>query len=94
MQPKIAIRIKSLDNFKGHAALYRCIPPMIDYNGIGHQHVIVSAADVPYSGPETYIFPSDEDGNVISYNELNGSYRGGLNHFIALENAGYELKEA
>lgn len=58
-----------------------------------HQHIVISATIAPYSGAETYIFPSDADGNITSYIELSGSYRGGLDHKRALENAGYELKE-
>jgi hypothetical protein len=94
VQPKIAVKIKVLSGFTGHAVLYRCIPPISDYDGGVHQHIVVSAVVVPYAGAETYIFPSDSNGNVVSYSELNGSYRGGLDHKQALENAGYELKEA
>jgi len=42
-----------------------------------------------FSGPETYIFPANGNGKVLSFLELEGSYRGGLNHFKALEGAGY-----
>lgn len=50
-------------------------------------YVIVSAAWSTFSGPETYIFPADGEGNVLSWSELEGSYRGGLDHDVAL--AGY-----
>ena len=40
---------------------------------------------------ETYIFPADEDGNVLDWGELEGSYRGGMDHEEALHNAGYEI---
>ena len=43
-----------------------------------HQYVIVSAVSVPYSGPETYIFPADADGNIVDLDELSGSFRGGV----------------
>jgi hypothetical protein len=43
------------------------------------------------SGPETYIFPSDETGKVIDWGELDGSYRGGLSHEKAIEDAGFVL---
>lgn len=52
-------------------------------------YVVVSAADVPYSGPETYIFPSNEKGTILKYTELPGSFRGALDHARALRNAGY-----
>jgi hypothetical protein len=60
----------------------------------GASHVIVSAANVPSSGPETYIFPANEDAQVLHWAELEGSYRGGLDHAQALANAGIELVDA
>jgi hypothetical protein len=84
-----------LDGFNGDARLYRCDPPMAgayDYDTDTNEpttHVIVSAAVVPYSGPETYIFPATEDGKIASWGELPGSYRGGLDHAEALKRAGY-----
>jgi hypothetical protein len=54
----------------------------------GHDHVIVSAVVVPLSGP----FPADpETGEAINFLELKGSYRGGLNHAQALNDAGYRV---
>jgi hypothetical protein len=58
----------------------------------GHtDYVAVSAANVPCSGPETYIFRANEDGEVEDWGELEGSYRGGLSHETALGNAGYSI---
>jgi len=67
-------------------AIYRLDPPLD-----GHNHVLVSAVTVALCGPETYIFGSDENGNIEDWGELNGSYRGGLDHAAALKNAGYEV---
>jgi len=67
-------------------AIYRLDPPLD-----GHNHVLVSAVTVALCGPETYIFGSDENGNIEDWEELNGSYRGGLDHAAALKNAGYEV---
>lgn len=44
-----------------------------------------------FSGPETYIFPANEDGKVVHWAELEGSFRGGLDHERALRNAGFEV---
>jgi hypothetical protein len=55
------------------------------------QYVVVSAAEVMYSGPETYIFGSDESGEILSFSELEGSFQGALDHEQALRNAGYEV---
>lgn len=56
-------------------------------------YVLVSAAIVKFSGPETYIFPSDAEGQVTDWGELEGSYKGGLNHTVALEGMGYTEAE-
>lgn len=83
--------IKSnLPRYDGDAALYRVDPPMADDDGTT-EYVVVSAANVPPSGPETYIFAADEDGEVTSWGELYGSFRGGLDHAEALRGAGYEI---
>lgn len=82
-----------------HWRHYLLDPPMTytEYNVEGQPYersaayVIVSAADVPLSGPETYIFPATAKGEIDDFGELEGSYRGGLDHRLALENAGYEV---
>ena len=77
----------NLPDFQGHAALYRVNPPHE-----GNEFVIASAVNAIYTGPETYLFPADADGRVIGWwNELEGSYRGGLSHAIALGRAGYSI---
>ena len=53
---------------------------------------MVSATHVLFSGPETYIFPANEQGEVINWLELDGSYKGRLSHEKALNNAEYEIK--
>jgi len=78
--------IRVLMGFRGNAQLYEMNPPYEH-----HKYVVVSAADVPFSGPETYIFPADEKGTVVDWMEMDGSYHGGLSHQQALENAGYQL---
>lgn len=83
--------------FNGSALwkLYKCDPPLEGYEWedtqVGAEYVIVSAAMVPYTGPETYIFQANEDGEVIDWGELPGSYRGGLSHAQALQNVGYTV---
>jgi len=78
--------IKKIEGWTGDASLYHLDPPLGE-----HEYVIVSATIAPYSGPETYIFPATKDGEVIDYGELEGSFRGSLNHKTALKNAGYSL---
>ena len=100
-----AILIKKLDGFTGDARLYRLDPPLImkDYDGnvildkkgnaTAHQYVVVSATDAMFSGPETFIFPANKTGNITSWSELNGSFKGDLDHEEALRNAGYSIVE-
>jgi len=40
---------------------------------------------------ETYIFPADKYGDVLEWSELEGSFRGGLNHEAALKGMGFSL---
>ena len=90
-----ATYIKNLDNFNGVAKLYKLSDPLKfggDYEGDPQgetSFIAVSAANAMFSGPETYIFPCDENGKVIDWGELDGSYKGGLSHETALTNAGY-----
>ena len=73
-----------LARFSGHAALYRLEPPLD-----GNELVAVSATS--RFGCETYIFPANDRGEVTDWGELDGSYRGGLDHAEALRRAGYEI---
>lgn len=55
------------------------------------RYVVVSAAVVESGlggGPETYIFPADAAGNIVSWSHLKGSFRGGLDHTRALRGHG------
>jgi hypothetical protein len=99
---KIATKIeRKLDTFTGDAALFSVDPPMEDcrWNDdderetIKYNYVVVSATIAPYSGAETYIFGADAEGKVLSWSELDGSYRGGLDHEEALRNAGYQIAQ-
>lgn len=90
---KTATLIRKLEGFTGDARLYLLSEPHESYDGDKHEYVIVSATVVMYSGPETYIFPATPDGKIADWGEMEGSFRGGLNHEEALKNAGYTVKE-
>ena len=82
-------------SWTGEARLYQLSEP-IKYgdNEEGANEtrfVVVSATVAMFSGPETYIFPSDENGNALDWGELPGSYRGGMSHEIALKQAGFKI---
>ena len=63
---------------------------------MGYEYVVVSAAKDAkdkYDNlvGETFIFGSDESGKIRSFLELPGSYRGGIDHQKALNDAGYDI---
>ena len=86
-----ATKVGDLKGFRGHAALYRLSVPVTDAHGAKTSHVVVSAAEVPFSGPETYIFPADADGKVTNWLEMDGSFKGALDHERALRQAGWSV---
>lgn len=82
---KLAILIKdNLPGFNGKVHLYRMEPI---YQG--SKYVVISATNAMFSGPETYIFSSDKDGNVTSWIELEGSERGFIDIDRVIKNIGY-----
>jgi hypothetical protein len=91
---RVATPVRDIPGWTGRARLYRLDPPLADYDGRTWEYVIVSATDVPFSGPETYIFPSDgPDAKVqpADWGEMPGSFKGALDHAAALRLAGYEV---
>lgn len=94
---KVATFVRDLADFSGSAKLYRVNPPMAQRDWDGAETgpaecVVVSATVVPFGGgPETYIFPANANGEVTDWDEMNGSYKGDLDHEVALAGAGYEV---
>lgn len=79
--------------FTGKAWHFRLDPPLVGYDDDGpYEYVVVSATHAMFTGPETYIFPADEKGEVTGWGELPGSYKGGLNYKEALRGAGYDVE--
>lgn len=70
--------------------LYHVDPAIVDYDD-SYSWVVLSAADTPDHGIETYIFPSDTVGNIMDWLELEGSQRGTLSHERILTDMGYEI---
>lgn len=94
METKTATYVKTVPG-AGEMRIYKCDPPMAyrvysDSEPRSTEYVAVSAASVPFSGTETYIFPSDGD-DVSDWGELEGSFRGGWDHEEALRGAGYAV---
>ncbi len=78
--------VRQLDKGRGVMNLY-------ETNG-APKHVVISACFAPCSGPETYIFASDEEGDITDWCEMKGSLRGTLDHGEAIVAAGWKLAEA
>jgi len=49
------------------------------------EYVITSAVNAFDHGEETYLFPANEDGEIISWIELPGSFHGDMDHDRAIE---------
>lgn len=73
---------------RGTKILWELCPPLE-----GNHYVITSSVDVPFTGPETYVFPATPAGEIVSWGELPGSYRGGLSAEEAIIGAGYKPVE-
>jgi hypothetical protein len=82
---KSAFKIKNILDTK---ILWEVLP-RID----GNKYVITSTSDNMITGQETYMFAADEKGNIIDWGELEGSYRGSLDHKKCFENIGYSIHE-
>jgi len=74
--------------------IYRLDPPLEEVRDDEIEgpvdYICVSGVYAPYSGPETYIFPCNAKGEILSFLELPGSFRGAIDHDEALSNFGYE----
>lgn len=66
----------NLPDFRGHAALYRI-------KGGEHEYIVVSSVAV-FGEPETYVFPANAAGKVIDWLEVEGSFKGGMDHSEAI----------
>lgn len=91
---EVATLVKSLDGWRGKAALYRLSKPLTGWgdDSLSFEYVVASAVRVPHVGDtETYLFGADAEGNVVSWMELPGSTKHTLDHAEALREAGYNL---
>lgn len=90
--------VSAQNKARGEQRLYLVSPPMVaakwdDSETTEYPYVIVSAVDVIFSGPETYIFPATPGGEIADWGELAGSFKGALDHEEALTNAGYTVAD-
>lgn len=78
--------IQNIPNHPAEQRLYALSEPLEEFF-----FVIVSAVHSAFdtNRPETYIFGSDEKGEILSWLELPGSEQGIYDHEQVLNNAGY-----
>ena len=83
--------VKKADGFREYAELFRLEKPKTE-NGVRFQFIVVSTIKKAFDTlrPETYIFPADSRGKVVSWGELEGSFRGAVDISKALRDGGYE----
>lgn len=87
---KTATKVRDLKDYVGIAALYKLSEPLSSYDEqSSYEYVVVSSSAA--LGVETYIFGSNEAGEVLDWTELPGSLRMVFNHQVVLNQAGYEV---
>jgi hypothetical protein len=96
---KTATFVKSMEGFAGQAELFKLSNTITGHKYNAHMEreniptgfVIVSAANTFDRGPETFIFPADSTGTILSWGELDGSLYDELDIDKALQGAGYKV---
>lgn len=101
---KKAFYLGKPDDWKSDARLYRLADPPFNSGRRHRGYVVVSGADLHkttelpleyFNGYlqryETYIFQTTRKGKVISWKELEGSFRGEIDHARALAGLGYTV---
>jgi len=96
---KIAVLIKdNLPGYRGRAALYKLSEPLE-----GHEFVVVSSVLITFPPSvkefindyhESFVFPADEEGNILDWGNLDGSLSYGtqpIPHEVCFQEAGYQL---
>jgi len=83
--------VKKADGFAEHAELFRLERPKTE-NGVTFEFIVVSTIKKAYDThrPETCIFPTYSNGEVLDWRELNGSFQGAMDISKALRDGGYE----
>lgn len=83
--------VRSVEGFAGYAELFRLEKPK-KRHCVTFRFIIVSTIDCAFDTnmPETYIFPANSRGEVLSWSELDGSFQGAVDISKALRDGGYE----
>lgn len=84
-----ATHVRDLTGWRGQAKLWKLSEPVTTHEWHGGppsitEYVVTSAADVPFSGPETYVFHATAEGEPVNWLEVDGSFKGSLDHDRAI----------
>lgn len=86
------------DNFNGTAHLFKVNPPIAfsdswDEETLTTEYIVASSLTAAFDTgrPETFLFPTNEEGVILDWGELPGSQRGTTNIDAVLTEAGYEV---
>jgi hypothetical protein len=82
--------VQELDGWRGDVQLYKLSEPVESPSGEMTSHVAVSGIDNEW-GTETYIFACDEHRENVDFLEMEGSFRGSIDHEAAIMGAGWVL---
>jgi hypothetical protein len=86
---------ENLEGFHGDVKLYK-LDKTLEYSEewddevLSYDHIVISGVrmanvgGLPVNAQETYIFPANENGEVINWAELPGSFQGYVDHEEAL----------
>lgn len=77
-------------DWQGEARLYKLSRPVPagwdwDEDETETTRYVVVSANIVLGKPETYIFASDENGEITDWCEMPGSFKGGLDHQEAID---------
>lgn len=78
---------------RGTQILWELSEPVTLEDGTDTRFVVTSAVQLPFGLPaETLVFAADSDGAITSFTDLEGSFRGGLDHERAIRGLGFEVE--
>lgn len=94
---KTATYVRHLSDFNGEAVLYRVSPPLAydwEERGRDFEFVVSSAIFAAFDTgrPETFLFPADENGEILDWMELPGSTGGVADPTVPLTRLGYTIE--
>jgi len=93
---RTATFVRTIQGFRNRAELFRLSEPVtVAKPGDTRTTLFVIVSAIAWTAdfrvPETFVFPADESGQVIDWDELPGSFRGACDIDRALRAAGFDV---